>query len=60
MKVTIILIAILLPLTVLLRNYSLNRLLDELYKLAYVKKDEKGFLLQLSSLQAEMLMSFKV
>ena len=59
MKVTIILIAILLPLTVLLRNYSLNRLLDELYKLAYVKKDEKGFLLQLSSLQAEMLMSFK-
>lgn len=59
MKITIILIAIFVPLTVFLRNYSLNKLLHELYKLAYVKKDEKGFLLQLSSLQADMLMSFK-
>lgn len=59
MKITIILIAILVPLTYFLRNYSLNKLLDELYKLAYVKNDEKGFLLQLSSLQADMLMSFK-
>lgn len=59
MKITIILIAILVPLTVFLRQYSLNKLLDELYRLAYVKNDEKGFLLQLSSLQADMLMSSK-
>ena len=59
MKITIILIAILVPLTALLRKYSLNKLLEKLYQLAYVENDEKGFLLLLSSPQADMIMSSK-
>lgn len=59
MKITIILIAILVPLTALLRKYSLNKLLEKLYQLAYIENDEKGFLLLLSSPQADMIMSSK-
>ena len=59
MKITIILIAILVPLTALLRKYSLNQLLEKLYQLAYIENDEKGFLLLLSSPQADMIMSSK-
>ena len=59
MKITIILIAILVPLTALLRKYSLNKLLEKLYQLAYIENDEKGFLLLLSSPQADMILSSK-
>ena len=59
MKITIILIAILVPLTALLRKYSLNKLLEKLYQLAYIENDEKGFLLLLSSPQEDMIMSSK-
>ena len=59
MKITIILIAILVPLTALLRKYSLNKLLEKLYQLAYIENDEKGFLVLLSSPQADMIMSSK-
>ncbi len=57
MKIKILLVVVMIIATYIYKNYSLNKLLKELYKLAYVDKDEDGFLLQLSSLQAQMLMS---
>lgn len=57
MKIKILLVVVMIIATYIYKNHSLNKLLKELYKLAYVDKDEDGFLLQLSSLQAQMLMS---
>lgn len=57
MKIKIVLVVVMILATYIYKNHSLNKLLKELYKLAYVYKDEDGFLLQLSSLQAQMLMS---
>lgn len=57
MKIKIVLVVVMILATYIYKNHSLNKLLKELYKLAYVDKDEDGFLLQLSSLQAQMLMS---
>ena len=57
MKIKLLLVVVMILATYIYKNYSLNKLLKELYKFAYVDKDEDGFLLQLSSLQAQMLMS---
>ena len=57
MKIKIVLVVVMILATYIYKNYSLNKLLKELYKFAYVDKDEDGFLLQLASPQAQMLMS---
>lgn len=57
MKLTIIILLVMIVLTVVYSKYSQNKLLKELYRLAYVDDDEEGFVLMLSSLEAQMLMS---
>ena len=57
MKLTVIILLIMIILTVVYSKYSQNKLLKELYRLAYLDDDEEGFILMLSSIESQMLMS---
>ena len=57
MKLTVIILLIMIILTVVYSKYSQNKLLKELYRLAYLDDDEEGVILMLSSIESQMLMS---